>query len=113
MLILNCDIIYYLVCQTDVIKHMLQKPILSGTIGKLAYALIEYDYACEPLKSMRGKIVEDFIVEHQINDEHDLEIGHIFCTPWKLYFDASVCDDGRGIGAVLISPSGAVFEFSN
>ena len=36
-----------------------------------------------------------------------------FCTPWKLYFDGPVCDDGRGIGAVLISPSGAVFEFSN
>ena len=24
-----------------------------------------------------------------------------------------VCDDGQGIGAVLISPNGAVFEFSN
>jgi len=65
------------------------------------------------LKSMKGQIVADFIVEHRINDEHDLEIGHIFCTPWKLYFDGSVCDDGRGIGAVLISPSGAIFEFSN
>ena len=97
------------VCQTDVIKHMLQKPILSGRIGKWAYVLIEYDLACEPLKSMKGQIVADFIVEHRINDEHDLEIGHIFCTPWKLYFDGSVCDDGRGIGVVLIYPSGAVF----
>ena len=41
------------VCQTDVIKHMLQKMILSGRIGKWAYALVEYDLACEPLKSMR------------------------------------------------------------
>ena len=57
---------------------MLQKPILSGRIGKWAYALIEYDLACEPLKSMKGQIVADFIVEHRINDEHDLEIGHIF-----------------------------------
>ena len=56
------------VCQTDVIKHMLQKPILSGRIGKWAYALVEYDLACEPLKSMRGQIVADFIVEHRIND---------------------------------------------
>ena len=24
-----------------------------------------------------------------------------------------VCNDGQGIGVVLISPSGAVFEFSN
>ena len=32
------------VCQTDVIKHMLQKLILSGRIGKWAYALVEYDF---------------------------------------------------------------------
>ena len=44
------------VCQTDVIKHMLQKLILSGRIGKWAYALVEYDLACELLKSMRGKL---------------------------------------------------------
>ena len=99
------------VCQTDVIKHMLQKPISSGRIGKWAYALVEYDLACEPLKSMRVQTIEDFIVEHRINDEH--EIGHIFGTPGKLYFDGSVCDDGREIGVVLISPSGVVFEFSN
>ena len=60
------------VCQTDVLKHMLRKPILSGKIGKWAYALVEYDLACESLKSMRGQIVPDFIVEHRINDKHDL-----------------------------------------
>ena len=40
---------------------------------------------------------------------------HLIYTPWKLYFDGSVCDDGRGVGIgnVLISPSGAVFELSN
>jgi hypothetical protein len=36
-------------CQYDVIKHMLLKPILSGRIGKCAYALVEYDLAYEPL----------------------------------------------------------------
>ena len=94
-------------------KTYVTKAILSGRISKWAYALIEYDLTCEPLKSMKGQIVTDFIVKHRINDEHDLESSHIFCTPWKLYFDGSVCDDGREIGAVLISPSGAVFEFSN
>nr|CAE04993.2 OSJNBb0093G06.1 [Oryza sativa Japonica Group] len=43
-------------CQADVIKHMLQRPILSVRIGKWAYALIEYDLAYEPLKSMKGQI---------------------------------------------------------
>ena len=45
----TCIVVY----QTDVIKHMLQKPILSGRIGKWAYALVEYDLACESLESMR------------------------------------------------------------
>ena len=40
--------------QADVIKHMLQKPILSGKIGKWAYALVEYDLAYESLKSFKG-----------------------------------------------------------
>ena len=94
---------------------MLQKPILSGRIGKWAYTLVEYDLAYESSKSVRGHIVADFIVKHRINDEHDLEVGYITCTPWKLYFDGSVCDDGRGVGIgnVVISPSGAVFELSN
>jgi len=60
------------VCQTDVLKCMLQKPILNDRISEWAYALGEYDLACESLKSMRGQIVLDFIVEHRINDKHDL-----------------------------------------
>ena len=68
-------------CQADVIKHMLQKPILSGRIGKWAYALVEYDLAYESLRAIKGQVVVDFIVEHRINDEHDLEVGYITCTP--------------------------------
>ena len=62
---------------------------------------------------MRGQIIANFIVEHQINDKHALGIGYVTCTPWKLYFDGLVCDNGKGYNAVLISPSGAIFEFSN
>ena len=57
------------------------KADLSDRIGEWAYALVEYDLACEPLKSMRSQIVADFIVEHQINDEHDLEVGYVTFTP--------------------------------
>jgi hypothetical protein len=49
-------------CQTDVIKYILQNPIMSSGIGKWAYALIEYDLAYESLKSMKSQVVADFIV---------------------------------------------------
>ena len=75
-----------------------------------AQAYVEYDLACEPLKFMRGQIVVDFIVEHRINDKHDLEVGYVTCTPWKLYFDGSVCDDGQGISDALISLNGAILS---
>jgi hypothetical protein len=53
------------------VKHMLQQLILSMRIRKWAYALIEYDLAYEPLKSMRGQVVADFIVEHSIDQNID------------------------------------------
>jgi hypothetical protein len=50
---------------------MLQQSILSRKIGKWAYALIEYDLAYELLKSIRGQVVADFIVEHSIDQNSD------------------------------------------
>jgi hypothetical protein len=46
---------------------MLQQSILSGRIEKWAYALIEYDLAYEPLKSMKGQVVANFIIGHSID----------------------------------------------
>jgi ribonuclease HI len=34
-------------------------------------------------------------------------------TPWKLYFDRSVCSDGQGVGIVFVSPIGANFEVAS
>jgi ribonuclease HI len=86
-------------CQYDVIKHMLLKPILSGRIGKWAYALVEYDLAYELLRSIKGQVVADFIVDHAIEVDHPI-------SPWRLYFDGLVCAKGRGAGCVIVSPSG-------
>jgi hypothetical protein len=97
-------------CQTNVIKHVLHRPILSGRVGKWAYGLVEYDFVYESLKSIKCQIVANFIVEHRINIEHDLDVGLVLLTPWKLYFDESVCSDGQDIGIIFISPNGAYFE---
>jgi hypothetical protein len=60
---------------------MLQNLIMSGRIGKWAYALIEYDLAYEPLKAVKGQVIADFIVEHQIDDAHKLDISYLTVTP--------------------------------
>jgi len=38
---------------------------------------------------------------------NSLEITH-----WTFFFDGSTCDQGAGIGIVLISPRGKKYEFS-
>jgi ribonuclease HI len=89
---------------------MLQKPILSGTVCKWAYALIEYDLHCEPIGSLRGQIVADFIVPHRIDKQLYLDVGYVTFTPWKLHFDGSTCRSGCAVGITIMSHSGAIFE---
>jgi hypothetical protein len=60
---------------------MLQKCILSGRVGKWAYALVEYD-----LDRMKGQIVADFIVQHRIDKQLDLDVGYVTFTPCKFAF---------------------------
>jgi hypothetical protein len=91
---------------------MLHQPILSGRIRKWAYALIEYDLAYEPLKSMRGQVVADFIVGHNIDQNNDESYNLVSIHPWKLFFDSLVCREGQGVGVVLVSPRGAILEQS-
>jgi hypothetical protein len=97
-------------CQYDVIKHMLLKPILSGRIGKWAYALVEYDLAYKLLISMKGQVVTDFIVDHAIDMDHS--VGFVQLKPWELFFDGSVCSKGQGAGCVIVSPNGAYIDLS-
>jgi hypothetical protein len=60
---------------------MLQQPILSERIRKWAYALIEYNLAYEPLKSIKGQVVADFIVGHSIDQNNDKSCNLVSIHP--------------------------------
>jgi ribonuclease HI len=101
---------FIVACQYDVIKHMLLKRILSRRIGKWAYALDEYDLAYEPVRSMKGQVVADFIVNHAIDVEHSVDLVQL--KPWGLFFDGLVCSKGQGARCVIVSPSGVYIDLS-
>jgi hypothetical protein len=55
------------------------------------YALIEYNLAYEPLKSMKGQVVPDFFIGHSIDQNSDESYNLVSIHPWKLFFDGSAC----------------------
>jgi hypothetical protein len=70
-------------CQHDIVKHLLQKPVLSGRLGKWAYAPIEFDLVYLPLCSMKGQVIADFVVEHAVV-EGKVEVVKVI--RWSLFF---------------------------
>ncbi|XP_050916283.1 uncharacterized protein LOC127131400 [Lathyrus oleraceus] len=86
-----------------VIKYMLSKPIMHSRIGKWALALTEYSLTFMPLRAMKGQIVSDFIVDHAVVENPQLQVE---LKPWRLFFDGSTHKDGSGVGIMLISPGG-------
>jgi ribonuclease HI len=61
----------------------------------------------ESAKAIKGQIIADFITEHR-----DPSIDFLEITPWALFFDGSSCGKGGGVGILLISPRGEMFEFA-
>ncbi|XP_059625938.1 uncharacterized protein LOC132268987 [Cornus florida] len=72
----------YILCQTNMIKYMLSRPLITGRIVK-------------------GKVLADFLADHPSTDLNpqvydELESLAVFLTPWTLMFDGSSKVDGAG-----------------
>jgi hypothetical protein len=85
------------------VKHLIQKLILSSKRGKWAFSLVEYDLVYEPLRAARGQAIADFITVH------DTELGEtcmVEACSWQLFFDGLVCEQGNGVSYMVVSPYG-------
>jgi ribonuclease HI len=100
----------YVVCviaQTDVVKYMLSRPILSGKLGKWRLSLVEFNLVYVPQKAVKGQALADFLADHPCTDVIDFNESLLLeVTPRKLFFDGSKSEQGAGIGVVLESPMG-------
>jgi hypothetical protein len=65
------------------------------------FALLEFDIWYQPAKAVKGQALVDLIVE-KINTN----ITTLSVRAWAMYFDGSSCEDGCGIGILLVSPRG-------
>jgi hypothetical protein len=86
---------------------MLSMPMFNGRIGKWILALSEFVLKFESVKAIKGQIIADFITEHR-----DPSIDLLEITPWALFYNGSSCGKGGGVGILLISPRGEMFEFA-
>jgi ribonuclease HI len=71
------------------------------------FTLSEFDSWYQPAKVVKGQALADLITE-RINTN----IATLSVRAWAMYFDGSACEDGCGIGILLVSPWGVTYSFS-
>jgi hypothetical protein len=89
------------ICKLDIIKHMLSAPVLKGQLGKWMFVLSKFDIRYQPAKAVKGQALADLIAK-RINTN----IATLYVWALAMYFDGSACEDGCGIGILLVSPRG-------
>jgi ribonuclease HI len=104
-ILLSVEVI--VICKLDVIKHMRSAPVLKGQLRKWMLALSEFDIWYHPVKAVKGQALADLIAE-RINTN----IATLSVRAWAMYFDGSACEDGCGLGILLVSPRGVTYSLS-
>jgi hypothetical protein len=59
---------------------------------------------------MKDQVVADFIVWRSIDQNSNESYNLVSIHPWMLFFDGLAYREGQGVGVVLVSPRGAIFE---
>ena len=67
----------YVVSYTNLMKYMLNQPLIAGRIGKWTLSLLEFTLVYFPQKSIKVQTLADFIVDHpslEIRTEQSVEL---------------------------------------
>ncbi|XP_009775025.1 uncharacterized protein [Nicotiana sylvestris] len=110
----------YLISLIDPLKHIFQKPMLTGRLAKWQLLLTKFDIVYVTRTAMKAQALADYLAENPVDDEYeslntyfpDEEVNLVEDIVqddgqiWKLYFDGVVNIKGVGIGVILVSPTG-------
>ena len=59
------------------------------------------------MKAVKGQALADLVA-----DRISTDVAALFIRAWAMFFDGSACDDGCGVGILLVSPRGVTYSFS-
>ncbi|KAG8475773.1 hypothetical protein CXB51_032553 [Gossypium anomalum] len=118
----------WLISKLDPLKYMMESTALNGRMARWQILLSEFDIVYVNQKAIKGSAIAYFLASRALenyeplsfdfsnedlmyvaNMEEDSQEGH----PWKLNFDGASNAVGNGIGAVLVSPNGDHYPFTN
>ncbi|GJW28902.1 reverse transcriptase domain-containing protein [Tanacetum coccineum] len=96
---------------------LMEKLILTlvrGRLLKWRFELEEHDIHYRPRTSVKGQILEDFIIERLEDDTLDtpMEDMEELSGPWVLFTDGSSCIDGSRAGLIITNPEGMEFTYA-
>jgi hypothetical protein len=88
-----------------------QAYVVGSHVERLAWEMdvhaVRIRYSVPTRKVVMGQALADLIAE-RINSN----IATLSVRAWAMYFDGSACEDGCGIGILLVSPWGITYYFS-
>ncbi|XP_058009380.1 uncharacterized protein LOC131183173 [Hevea brasiliensis] len=89
------------VSQMDPLKYLFEVPTLVGKLAKWLVLLSEFDIVYETRKTIKGRVVAEFLSENPVNEEEEVETAFpdeslklVEVQPWKMYFDGAMNKNG-------------------
>ncbi|GKE44839.1 reverse transcriptase domain-containing protein [Tanacetum coccineum] len=78
------------------IKQVMSRPDVAGRLQRWSIMLGEHNITYRPRTSVKGQILEDFLVEKPEEASADMSEKEASQEPWTLFTDGSSCIDGSG-----------------
>ena len=96
-------------------KQILHKLETLGRLIKWAIKLSKFDISYKPRTAVKGKVLEDFIMEFSLSNTSTKPTETTQLAPdlpiWRLSVDGAANSQGSGAGLILTSPDGIDVEY--